>query len=173
MCQLILKTFQSNSTSSNFSFPGFYSQMVRIPTAGTQLNPSSVSGSPQGTLFLNLTQDTATPFLYWVVHGISFYTISEPYSPITFNFSVLTFYVSVVYVVGRLIRLLLGGSAANLILTDIPHPEPLQDLCVGVYIARMSGDLKKEERLYFELIDILRSPEVLKVVTGRSALKDE
>lgn len=172
MCQNILQLLQSSS-DQNFPFPGFYSQMVRIPTAGTQLNPSSVSGSPQGTLNLNLKNDTATGFAFWVAHGITFYTLSEPYSPITFNFSVLTFYVSIVYVVGRLMRLLLGGSAANLILTDIPHPEPLQDLCVGVYIARMSGDLKKEERLYFELIDILRSPEVLKIVTGRSALKDE
>lgn len=172
MCQSILSILQASS-SQNFPFPGFYSQMIRIPTAGTQLNPSSVSGSPQGTLNLNLKNDTATGFAFWIAHGITFYTLSEPYSPITFNFSVITFYVSIVYVVGRLMRLLLGGSAANLILTDIPHPEPLQDLCVGVYIARMSGDLKKEERLYFELIDILRSPEVLKIVTGRSALKDE
>ena len=172
MCGAILNVFLK-PPPQYFVFPDFYSEVIRIPTAGTQLDPSSASGSRRGLLNLAFQPDVGGQFNYWTAHGISFYTISEPYSPITFNFSVLTFYVSVVYVVGRLMRLLLAGSAINLILTDIPHPEPLQDLCQGVYIARMGGDLKKEERLYFELIDILRSPEVLKIVTGRSALKDE
>ena len=87
----------------------------------------------------------------------------------TFNFSVLTFYVSVVYLCGRLLRLVTGGMANNLVISEMPNPDYLINLCEGVYIARMSGKLDNEEELYYELIDILRSPEIVKMVTGRSS----
>ena len=155
--------------------------IIRIPTTGALLDPKVVDKSNanfQQNMSLALIPDrqgnaTKDGFYFWNSPNITFFTISEQYSPITFDFSVLTFYVSVVYVAGRLLRMLIGGSSSNLLLTDMPDPQPLIDLCEGVYIARMAGDLKKEERLYFELIDILRSPEVVKLVTGRSALKDE
>ena len=53
----------------------------------------------------------------------------------------------------------------------MPNPDPLINLCRGIYLSRMSGDLYREEMLYYELIDILRSPEIMKMLTGTSSIK--
>lgn len=89
-----------------------------------------------------------------------------------FNFSVITFYISVVYLAGRILRLVTGGMARNVVLSEMPCPDHLINLCEGIYVARMGGKLLKEEELYYELIDIIRSPEIIKMVTGRSSIKD-
>lgn len=48
---------------------------------------------------------------------------------------------------------------------------PLITLCSGIYVSRMRGDLVREEELYYELIDILRSPELVKMMTGKLSVK--
>ena len=105
--------------------------------------------------------------------GITFYTISDSYSPVTFGFSVIAFYISIVYVAGRLLRLVTDGDALSIIMTDMKHPENLNLLCSGVYVSRMISDLKREEELYFELLDVLRSPQILKHITGNSSIKEK
>jgi hypothetical protein len=104
--------------------------------------------------------------------GLSFFTISEKYSPMTFSFSVITFYISVVGLAGRLLRMVLAGPV-NFIMTEMPNPEPLINMCNGVYLSRMTGDLLREEVLYYELVDIIRSPEMLKGITGKSSIKEK
>ena len=59
----------------------------------------------------------------------------------------------------------------NVIMTDMRITKDLQILCEGIYISRMIGRFNKEEELYFELIDILRSPEIIKMITGSSSVK--
>ena len=102
-----------------------------------------------------------------------FFTISENYSPITFDFSILTFYISIVYFAGRLIRLVTGDATPNIMMTEMKDPEHLTTFCSAIYVSRMIGNLKKEEELYYELLDILRSSELTKVLTGSSSIKDK
>ena len=52
--------------------------------------------------------------------------------------------------------------------TDLPHPEELVNLCEGIQIARYSYDFKGEETLYTILIEFMRSPEYLKMLTQSS-----
>ena len=95
--------------------------------------------------------------------------ISDEYSSATFNLEAITFYVSLVYLIARLPRSVTGNATDNLTMTEIQNPRYLIDLCEGIYVARMTGDLVREETLYYELMDIMRSPELIKMVTGRSA----
>ena len=44
-------------------------------------------------------------------------------------------------------------------------PEALLRLCTGIVTSRMEGDFESESRLYYALIDVLRSTEVLKLIT--------
>ena len=106
------------------------------------------------------------------LQGLRFFTISEKYSPMTFSFSIITFYISVVGLLGRLLRYTLAGPV-NFIMTEMPDPEPIINMCNGIYLSRMTGDLLREEELYYELIDIVRSPEMLKLITGRSSIKEK
>ena len=133
------------------------------------------------------TRDSAKSNIYWAIglsddanntvtkewENLNFIVISDRYSPATFNFSVLTFYISIVYVAGRVLRMMTGGKASNLMLTEMPCPDPLINLCEGIYLSRMTGDTVKEELLYYDLIDILRSPEIAKLVTMPSSRKDK
>jgi hypothetical protein len=154
----------------------FYSVILHLPTAGSKLEPKTVdSGSStyKYDLHIAIQDDGNSPF--WIVslddkstEGIRYYCISDKYSPITFNFSVLTFYFSVVYLAGRLLRTVTSGSANNIIMTEMPHPDQLIAMCEAIYIARMTGDILKEQKLYYELISILRSPEILKIITGKN-----
>ena len=53
-------------------------------------------------------------------------------------------------------------------LTEMPQPEQLINLCEGIKTARFSFDLEKEEHLYYVLIELMRSPDYLKLLTKSS-----
>jgi hypothetical protein len=155
----------------------FYSFVVRLPTAGSKLEPKTVDSSSNTYKYdLYLSSVNYGDSAFWLVScdspkltdGIRYYAISDKYSPITFDFSVLTFYFSVVYLAGRLLRTVTSGSASNIIMTDMPRPDQLIAMCEAIYIARMTGEIFQEQKLYYELINILRSPEILKLITGKN-----
>ena len=69
------------------------------------------------------------------------------------------------------------GLASSFLLSTLPNPDPLIELCEAIIIARNECDFYKyfiqkveiilrEELLYYYLIDVLRSPEVVKALTG-------
>merc|ERR1712019_24459 len=62
---------------------------------------------------------------------------------------------------GRLIKALFQGMSLRMIYDELPDTALLLDLCNGVYIARIQGQLQTEYRLYYQLIKIYRSPELL------------
>lgn len=166
-----------NDSSSMFNCSKCFPQVIKIPSSGSLLEPYFVKNDDYMLIIqMRLIKNGSA---YWqvnsiensITNGMHFYVISDNYSPVTFDFSVITFYISVVYLIGRLIRIVVTGGAYNIHITEMPNPDPLINLCTGIYVSRMNGDLKGEEELYFELIDILRSPEIIKMVTGRSSLK--
>lgn len=75
--------------------------------------------------------------------GIAFFTFSSETAPSYFRYSVVTFYLSIVLVIGKLIRgvLVIGGN--RIFIFEIPRAEPLLQLCECVYIYRMRQELEK------------------------------
>ena len=53
-------------------------------------------------------------------------------------------------------------------LEELPHPKTIIDLCEGIKIARYSYDFKNEEYLYTILIELMISPDYLKLITDSS-----
>lgn len=55
--------------------------------------------------------------------GVSFFTFSNRISPSYFKYSILTFYISIVLVIGKLIRgvLVIGGN--RIFIYEIPNSE--------------------------------------------------
>ena len=47
-----------------------------------------------------------------------------------------------------------------------PRPESILSICEAIYIMRMRVNLRAEYVLYYELIDIMRSPEIIKFMCG-------
>jgi hypothetical protein len=171
-----------NNSTSCFSFPKYFHSLFRIPSAGESLNPNMITRNASSfETDLQFRQGlTQNGLEYWRVgvpstvdpnglRELKFYVLSDKYSPVTLDISVVTFYVSVVYLAGRILRMVTGGSAENFIMTEMPMPDKLLAMCDAVFLARMAGDLVNEEKFFYELVDIVRSPEMLKVFTGRSS----
>ena len=169
-----------NDSGATLDITELINRIIRLPSAGANIIPIIiVEKGHQKDLVLNIVKNNSE---YWEFgthdengeySSFRFFTISENYSPITFDFSILTFYISIVYVAGRLLRLVTYGTGMNVVMTDMKDPEHLNTLCAGVYVSRMIGNLKKEEELYYELLDILRSPEMTKALTGKSSIKNK
>jgi hypothetical protein len=59
---------------------------------------------------------------------------------------------------------------------DVPYPDNLMRICEAIIVARVEKNLlrliyvnfyyHREELLYFELIDLIRQPEIVKKITG-------
>jgi piezo-type mechanosensitive ion channel component 1/2 len=175
-CSLIYNILCNNSATV-FTKSAVFSNTFRLLSAGTSLVPIIISSSIlDSDIFLHFSNNANGQI--WTVgrtetQGLDLYIISEKYSPVTFSFSVITFYVSVVYLIGKVLRIIISGGANNIPLVDMPNPDPFINVCAGIYLSRMRGDLQIEEELYYELIDVLRSPELMKMISGSSSIKNK
>ena len=84
------------------------------------------------------------------------------------NYSVLTFYVGFVLVVGNYVRNFFSGQPEKITLTEMPNNEELLNLCDGIKVSRYSYNFDEEEKLYYILIEIMRSPDYLRLLTNSS-----
>ena len=102
--------------------------------------------------------------------GLEFITFSDFYSSFTFGMDVITFYVSFVVVVGKLIRAVFLGQAERIMYSEMVNPGKLFSVCEGIKISRIKKDFLQEEKLYYLLIDFMRSPEMFKNLTMSSLI---
>ena len=99
---------------------------------------------------------------------IEFHTFSDQISETTSGYSVLTFYISFVLLAGTYIREFMECEPEKVMLEEMPHSKRIIELCEGIKIARYCYDFKNEEYLYTVLIELLRSPDYLKLITDSS-----
>lgn len=108
------------------------------------------------------------------VIGLLLFIVSDKYSPLTYGFSIITIYTSVILLIGSFIRTMFSGQVWMMEFTGMMQPDDLLMICEAISVARSSRDFKKyilyriirENILYYEMIDIIRSPEIVKVMTG-------
>jgi len=74
---------------------------------------------------------------------------------------VIGLYVGVVLSIGRFLRMIVTDLTMRIMVENLPNCDELIQLCKDLFIARQYGDLMVEEELYWELIQIFRSPESL------------
>ena len=103
-------------------------------------------------------------------YGLEFITFSDFYSFFTFGMDVITFYVSFVVVVGNLLRAVFLGQSERIMYAEMVNPGKLFSVCEGIKISRIKKDFLKEEKLYYLLIDFMRSPEMFKNLTMSSLI---
>ena len=99
---------------------------------------------------------------------LELHVFSDKISETTYGYSVLTFYISFVLLAGSYVREFLANEPEKIMLEELPHAKRIVELCEGIKIARYSYDFKTEEYLYTILIELLRSPDYLKIITDSS-----
>eukprot|EP00927_Polykrikos_kofoidii_P014753 TRINITY_DN1650_c0_g1_i22.p1 TRINITY_DN1650_c0_g1~~TRINITY_DN1650_c0_g1_i22.p1 ORF type:complete len:961 (-),score=88.48 TRINITY_DN1650_c0_g1_i22:114-2636(-) len=85
-----------------------------------------------------------------------------------FGSSVTALYTGFVIVFWRALNGGFRDRSKFVIYEEMPDTSMIIDLISGIYIARNQGDLMVEWRLYHELLAILRSPELLMLVTSKT-----
>ena len=98
--------------------------------------------------------------------GLYFVIASEKIAPEYFaKYTVIGFYTAIVLVISSFIRTITRTSTSNIFISSMQQPDVLLLLCEGVIIARMEGDTDREQELYKRIIDIMRSPSMIKLMT--------
>ena len=100
--------------------------------------------------------------------GVVFYIFSDQISTSTSSYSIITFYVTFILLIGTYAKNFFSGQPQKIILTEMPYAEDIINLCEGILISRYSFDYDNEEKLYYILIDLMRSPDYLKILTESS-----
>mmetsp|Transcript_8067 Transcript_8067/g.11220 ORF Transcript_8067/g.11220 Transcript_8067/m.11220 type:complete len:134 (+) Transcript_8067:1201-1602(+) len=107
-------------------------------------------------------------------NGFGFFVFTSKTLPNIFadyGTSLLVFYISVVFVIAALFRSVFVPKSDEIFITDAPATEDILKICQSIHIYRVHRELQKEEELYHILIDIMRSPEMIKSVCGSSLKK--
>ena len=87
------------------------------------------------------------------------------------NQNVSYLYIFLGMVIAKYIRQMIVPQTGNIHITDAKDPEYLLTLCYTIHLCRLKQQLVEEEKMYFLLIEILRSPSILYKLTG-SSIKD-
>lgn len=85
----------------------------------------------------------------------------------------MAFYITIVYVVSKAFRAGFVPAIERIWIEEAKDPIDILMLCDTIHLYRLKKMLKEEEQLYYLLIDILRTPQVLKAITGNSIRNDE
>lgn len=82
--------------------------------------------------------------------------------------SIIIFYASVVYIIASSFRAGFVPQSYTIFIVNAVYCEDIIMICQCIYIYRLQRNLENEEMLYMILMDIMRSPETLKSITGTS-----
>ena len=84
---------------------------------------------------------------------------------VTYSIGIIGLYVTVVYAIGKCVRMFFDRISQRVIYEEMKNTEPLIELCDGIDIYRKNNNLEKELYLYELLIKLYRSPEVIIAIT--------
>ena len=181
----------NESNRANLFLKNFYYPYQRITEDNTP-NPLVYSTKKNVTLSLEKTKikkdsnDAGILFNYnWYlkegnetnkkddiddIEGIEFLTFTDLFSDVIFGYDVITFYITFIFVSGKIIRAIFLGRAEDVIYTEMVNQNKLFSVCEGIKISRLKKNFLQEGKLYFLLIDMMRSPEIIKNMTKSSLL---
>jgi len=64
-------------------------------------------------------------------------TFSDKVAPDYFKYSIITFYISIVLVIGKVLRAIIVPSTSTLFIIEMAAPDSLMMLCECIYICQM------------------------------------
>ena len=118
---------------------------------------------PDQSFYMDKTKSSYGNDLVLIVYNET--VISSVLSAVI-SLSVIGVYVTIVYAVGRFLRIIFDRYSARVIYEELPETQKLSEIIEGIFIAQLEGDLKNEKRLYDLLITVYRSPELMIKMTG-------
>ena len=84
------------------------------------------------------------------------------------GYSMMSFYFGVILTIGTVIRPVLIFITPRAFIYEINKPDAILKLCEAIHLMRHEENLEREEEYHMILVEIVRSPEMLKALTGSS-----
>nr|XP_026690889.1 piezo-type mechanosensitive ion channel component 1-like isoform X4 [Ciona intestinalis] len=173
--QLLKQRNETNTTDSAFImnlFPQYIHSQGTSSTARPAYN--LYQGTHQSYTDVRLTLRRNASSTWWRVFDDStslekpmfeINIFSDKVSPASLQFIVsyglIGLYVSVVLVVGRLVRAGLVGATSTIMFLELPYVDRILQLCNDIYLVQEEKEFELEEDLYAKLIFLYRSPTTL------------
>ncbi|CAD8150413.1 unnamed protein product [Paramecium octaurelia] len=173
-----LRIYQNSQTSYNTT-PIYKSNLQTAQNVFLNINCSYGNKNPlqgvsnwefqyAGNSSLSSNQSNIT-----LADGLLYFVVCDKFSVLTNGLSVITIYTTIILLIAKCIRSTFSSQVFMLEFTQMLQPDDLLSICQAVSVARQLENYGKENLLYFELIDILRSPELVKAMTGAWSEKFE
>ena len=84
------------------------------------------------------------------------------------GYSIMAFYTGIILTLGMYLRPIFIFTTNRAFIYEINYPDPMIRLVESIHLAKARGDLVTEEFNFRMLQDILRSPELLHILTGNN-----
>jgi len=183
--EVLNRTFSGGLSGSPFNIDGFgeFPSSVHIGNnlLITQAKSEADSGSIEDATLSLKTSDSSHDIAllrlpYWRLtvggKGVTLFIDTEKVPPnfvgtptsggsVAQTTSVIALYGGIVFTIGRFLRFVFQDGSKRMVYEELPDTRLLLDLCNGIYIARIQGLLEMEYKLYYQLVQIYRSPELL------------
>lgn len=82
-------------------------------------------------------------------------------SSLLYQVSIMGIYITYIFAFGRFLRYWVLGMSQRIIYEDLPNCDILIQMCMDIFTARLDGELKLEETLYEELLEVYRNPTLM------------
>ena len=88
-------------------------------------------------------------------------TRSDTFSFVS-NMTFVTMYTSTIFVLGSTVANALKVQPEQIWVLDMPDASQIVKICEAIMLARADEDLESEMMLFFKLLDLIRSPEMIR-----------
>ena len=99
---------------------------------------------------------------------LEFHVFNQKASMININYNLLTFYTGIILASWAYLKVFFTDTPEKVFLTEMPETEKLLVICEGLTLSRYYQNYLKEEKLFYILIEFMRSPEYLLTLTKSS-----
>ncbi|MEW5302433.1 MAG: hypothetical protein WDW36_005220 [Sanguina aurantia] len=131
--------------------------------SGVLFEPPAPEPGPQPDPWASCSSELSGPGAVLVLERVQSGFLGATLS----RFGITGLYLSVVYAIGRFLRLSVSNLRGRIPFEELPSTRRLVALCQDIYTARAEGALMLEEELFQVLVSIYRSPAVLFELTRR------
>ena len=165
-------TISDNKTEVSFNIPGF-SPIVRLGAAAEPIEVELEKELVRPLIFRAKGDGLFEIYFEKIIedNGIQYHVLNEKVSSGTFGYSVIGFYSAFILVIGTYVTNFFNYDPSSIIIGEMPHPEILLKICEGIKKSRYLHDFKNEEYYFNFLIEILRTPELVKKLTSSTLIQ--
>lgn len=107
---------------------------------------------------------TCIPCSFWyicMINSYFWYLLIYFSVLLLFTCSIIGLYISLVLVIGRLVRVFFTDGSQCIMFEELPNVDYILHLCLNLYLARECGEYYLEEQLFSKLLFIYRSTEAM------------